>query len=122
MSSESAEAKWVKHIVMFRLKPEATPADHQSIVDALLALPGNCGAEFLQYEVGVDLQLPAGQNHPLGPNRHIAWSCTFVNEAAYDIYNTSAAHLAFLAKLKPLLEPGSRSAIQYHVPPTTTTK
>ena len=106
----------VKHIVMFRLKAEATPADHQAIQDALLALPNICGVKVLHYECGSDLRLPAGQSHPLGPNRHIVWSVTTATVDDYNTYNTSEAHTAFLAKLKPLLEPGSRAAIQYEIP------
>ena len=106
----------VKHIVMFRLKEEATAADHQAIQEALLRLPDTCGVKVLSYECGADLKLPAGQAHPLGPNRHIVWSLTTENVKDYDTYNTSEAHKQFLALLKPLLEPGSRAAIQYEIP------
>lgn len=105
----------VKHIVMFRLKPEATEADHQAIVDGLLALVDQSGVTMQSHEVGVDLRLPAGQAHPLGPNRQISWTCSFATVDDYNTYNTSAAHVAFLAALKPLVEPGSRAAIQYEV-------
>ena len=106
----------VKHIVMFRLKAEATDSDHEKICKALLALPDTCGVSCLAYECGTDLQLPSGQNHPLGPNRHIVWSLTLASIDDYNTYNTSDAHVAFLALLKPLLEPGSRAAIQYKIP------
>ena len=106
----------VKHIVMFRLHEQATAADHQAICDALLALPATCGVPMLAPECGTDLRMAAGQTHPLGPNRHIAWSCTFNSVEEYTAYNTSAAHGSFLALLKPLLEPGSRAAIQYEIP------
>ena len=106
----------VKHIVMFRLKADATPDDHQKIQDALLALPATCGVQVLHYECGADLKLPAGQSHPLGPNRHICWSVTTANVDDYNTYNTSDSHVAFLALLKPLLEPGTRAAIQYEIP------
>ena len=106
----------IKHIVMFRLHEQATAADHQTIQNALLALVGHCGVDFLAYECGADLRLPAGQSHPLGPNRHIVWSCTVQNQDDYNTYNTSPAHQAFLALLKPLLEPGSRAAIQFEIP------
>lgn len=106
----------VKHIVMFRLKEEATVADHQAIQEALLALPANCGVNVVSYECGADLRLPAGQNHPLGVNRHIVWTVVTANVQDYNTYNTSQAHMQFLALLKPLLEPGSRAAIQYETP------
>ena len=106
----------MKHIVMFRLKEEATEAEHQAIQEALMALPATCGVNVLSYECGTDLCLPAGQNHPLGPNRHIVWTVTTENVEDYNTYNTSQAHMQFLAQLKPLLEPGSRAAIQYEIP------
>mmetsp|Transcript_19142 Transcript_19142/g.36254 ORF Transcript_19142/g.36254 Transcript_19142/m.36254 type:complete len:112 (+) Transcript_19142:112-447(+) len=106
----------VQHIVMFRLHDQATAADHQAICDALSALPASCGTKMLSHEVGTDLRLPAGQTHPLGPNRHISWSCSFASVEDYNAYNTSEAHKDFLAQLKPLLEPGSRAAIQYEIP------
>ena len=70
---------------------------------------------MLDHEFGTDLRLPAGQNHPLGPNRHMVWSVTAKSVEDYNTYNTSEAHLQFLALLKPILEPGSRAAIQFHV-------
>ena len=106
----------VKHIVMFRLKEEATAEDHKKIQDALLALVDTSGVPFLSYECGADLRLPAGQTHPLGPNRHIVWTCSFATVEDYNTYNTSPTHLAFLSLLKPILEPDSRAAIQFEVP------
>lgn len=108
----------IKHIVMFRLHGETTADDHQRVQEALLALPNQLAGkvDFLSYECGSDLRLESGQNHPLGPNRHIVWSCTVPTVEAYDAYNTSEAHVAFLALLKPLLEPGSRAAIQFRIP------
>jgi len=106
----------IKHIVMFRLHDRATEDDHRMVVDALLSLPSSCGVDMISYECGTDLRLRSGLTHPLGPNRHVSWTCTFATVEEYTAYNTSAAHGDFLALLKPLLEPGSRAAIQYEIP------
>jgi hypothetical protein len=105
----------VKHIVMFRFKEGTTDEEIQGICQELLALPKAIDC-IRSYEVGQDLLLEGGQKHPLGPNRRVAWTATFDSTADYETYNSSEAHLAFLQKLKPLLDPGSRAAIQYEIP------
>jgi Stress responsive A/B Barrel Domain len=105
----------VKHIVMFRFKEGTTEEEIQGICQELLALPKAIDC-IRSYEVGQDLLLEGGQKHPLGPNRRVAWTATFDSANDYETYNSSEAHLAFLQKLKPLLDPGSRAAIQYEIP------
>ena len=107
--------KPVKHVVMFSLKAEATKAQAQEIRDGLLALPSKI-PEIKEYELGVDLLLKGGQNHPAGKNRAISWAASFQNQQDYETYDASEAHKEFLAKLKPLVEPGTRAAIQYEIP------
>jgi hypothetical protein len=72
--------------------------------------------QIQDYELGLDLLLPAGQNHPAGPNRGFYWSPTFKSVEDYEAYDKSDAHQEFLAMLKPLVEPGSRAAIQFEIP------
>lgn len=107
--------KPVKHVVMFSLKAEATKAQAQDIRESLLALPSKI-PEIKNYELGVDLLLEGGQNHPAGKNRAIAWVATFESQQDYEKYDVCEAHKEFLTKLKPLVEPGSRAAIQYEIP------
>ena len=47
----------IKHIVVFRVKAEASVEDQKMIQDVLLALDGTCGVDFLEYECGADLRL-----------------------------------------------------------------
>lgn len=109
------KSKPVKHVVMFSLKKEATKAQHKQIREGLLELPSKI-PEIRDYELGVDLLLKGGQNHPAGKNRGILWAASFKSQKDYETYDASDAHKAFLAKLKPLVEPGSRAAIQYEMP------
>lgn len=107
--------KPVRHFVMFSLKAEATTAQAQEIREGLLALPSKI-PEIKEYELGVDLLLKGGQNHPAGKNRAISWTATFESQQDYETYDASEPHKEFLAKLKPIVEPGSRAAIQYELP------
>jgi hypothetical protein len=81
----------------------------------LLSLPEKVDG-FIGFELGTDLKLPAGQNHPAGKNRSIAWSASFANVADYDRYNESKEHVEVVNNLiKPITVPGSRAAIQYEI-------
>ena len=113
--STASGAKPVKHVVMFTLRSEASKAQQKQIQTELLELPKKI-PEIQEYELGVDLKLKGGQNHPAGKNRVICWSATFKNKDDYETYDSCVAHKEFLALLKPLVEPGSRAAIQYELP------
>jgi hypothetical protein len=101
----ASSATPIKHVVMFSLKEGATKAEREQIKKGLLVLPTKI-SEIRDYELGIDLLLKGGQNHSAGKNRAICWSASF------------NSHKEFLALLKPLVEPGSRSAIQYEIPAT----
>lgn len=105
----------VKHIVMFRFTPQASESEIKAIQEGLLDMPKKL-PQIQDYELGMDLQLKAGMEHPSGPNRQLSWSATFASVEDYLAYNDSPEHVAFLQKLKPVVEPGSRAAIQYEVP------
>ena len=113
--SAASGAKPVKHVVMFSLRQEASRAQHKQIQTELLELPKKI-PEIQDFELGVDLKLKGGQNHPAGKNRVICWSASFQSTKDYETYDACEAHKEFLALLKPLVEPGSRSAIQYEIP------
>ena len=110
----AAKKKPVKHVVMFSLKKGTTRAQQRDIRNGLLELPKKI-PQIQDYEVGTDLLLRGGQNHPAGKNRSFCWSASFDCPKDYETYDASRAHQDFLVKLKPLVEPGSRSAIQYKV-------
>lgn len=85
----------------------------KAMKQGLLSLPEKVDG-FIRFELGTDLKLPAGQNHPGGKNRSIAWSASFANVADYDRYNESKEHVEVVSNLiKPITVPGSRAAIQY---------
>lgn len=105
----------IKHVVMFAFKPKATPEAIRAFEQGLLGLPSVC-PQILSHELGSDLRLESGLKHPLGPNRHLAWSVTCKTVEDYLAYNDSEAHKAVLDLVKPILLPGSRAAIQYEVP------
>jgi hypothetical protein len=83
--------------------------------EGLLGLP-NLLNEIKYYELGVDLLLPGGQNHPSGKNRSIVWSATFDSVEDYEKYNVSNEHVEVVTNLiKPIIVPGSRAAIQFEI-------
>eukprot|EP00980_Cylindrotheca_fusiformis_P003586 scaffold795_cov113-Cylindrotheca_fusiformis.AAC.3 len=105
----------VKHIVMFRLKDACTDEDFDTVCKGLLDLPAKI-PEISQHEIGRDLVLPSGQNHPAGKNRQIAWTIYCKNSDDYNTYDQHEAHQYFLKNiLGPRVQPGSRAAIQYEV-------
>jgi Stress responsive A/B Barrel Domain len=111
ISSSGGGDSQYRHIVMFRLKdPSVAP----QVREALLKLPSQIPA-IQTYEVGTDLLLPAGRNHPAGPNRLISWTATFASIQDYQLYDEHASHKEFLSFLKDHVEPGSRASIQYEI-------
>lgn len=102
----------IKHTVMFRLQ---SSADLETVKAGLLALPEQIPT-IIDYEIGQDLCLSSGQNHPAGPNRMMVWSAVFQTIDDYEAYAVDPAHVHFLQKiLGPVVEPGSRAAIQYEI-------
>jgi len=82
----------------------------------LLNLPEKLNPLFISHELGYDLKLDGGQNHPAGKNRSVVWSCTFGCVQDYEKYDTSDEHVDVVTNLiKPIIVPGSRSAIQHSV-------
>jgi Stress responsive A/B Barrel Domain len=105
----------VRHIVMFSFKEGTTTKHVENLVAALLDLPSHIPG-ILSYEVGADMLLESGQNHPAGKNRVVSWTACFANVEDYEIYQAHPAHQAFVSDiLKPILLPGSRAAIQYKI-------
>mmetsp|Transcript_74273 Transcript_74273/g.206348 ORF Transcript_74273/g.206348 Transcript_74273/m.206348 type:complete len:108 (-) Transcript_74273:99-422(-) len=103
----------VKHIVMFGVKEDTTEEQFQSLKDGLLELPKQISS-IKEYELGIDLKLESGQTHPAGKNRSVVWSATFDSVEAYEAYAVDAAHKDCIANfIAPVIEPGTRSAIQY---------
>lgn len=105
----------IKHIVMFSFKKGTTPKDIAKIQNGLLNLPKQISM-IRDYELGNDLLLESGQNHPAGKNRLLSWCCTFDTADDYESYSTHPTHVDLINNyIKPHLEPGSRAAIQCEI-------
>mmetsp|Transcript_26295 Transcript_26295/g.62523 ORF Transcript_26295/g.62523 Transcript_26295/m.62523 type:complete len:110 (-) Transcript_26295:251-580(-) len=107
----------VKHIVMFTLQDGVAPKLVSALKDGLLSLPKVLPKGVISsYELGDDLLLPNGQNHPAGKNRSIVWSVVCPSADDYTKYETSPEHVDVVnTKIKPIIVPGSRAAIQYEI-------
>ncbi|SFI26918.1 Dabb family protein [Planctomicrobium piriforme] len=88
----------LRHVVLFKFKPEATPEQIAALVEAFEKLPGQI-SEIRDFEWGTDVSpegLSKGFTH--------CFFVTFASEAARDAYLPHPAHQAFVAQLKPILE------------------
>lgn len=98
---------------MVSLKEDSSDDDLARVKAGFLSLPKDISV-IKTYELGQDIELPSGQNHPAGKNRALSWTLTFDSAEDYEMYNTHPKHQAFLKDiLKPVLLPNSRAAIQY---------
>jgi hypothetical protein len=105
----------IKHVVMFMIRDDASYEQVQAVKKGLLDLPKQ-NQLIKSYELGLDLKLAGGQNHPAGKNRSICWSATFDNVADYEAYEIDPAHVDCINNIiKPAITPGSRAAIQYEL-------
>ncbi len=88
----------LRHVVMFKFKKDATPAQIDEVVKAFSELPQKIDA-IHSYEWGTNNSpemLDKGFTH--------LFLVTFKSEADRAVYLPHAAHQAFVAKLKPILE------------------
>lgn len=88
----------LRHVVMFKFKKEATPTQIDEVVKAFGELPQQIDA-IHSYEWGINNSpemLDKGFTH--------LFLVTFKSEADRATYLPHAAHQAFVAKLKPILE------------------
>ena len=96
MTSPSLPASAVRHVVVFRYKPDAGPEKIRQVTDALVALKEKIPG-ILAVEHGVN-------NSPENLNQgftHV-FQVTFTNAAARDTYLPHPAHKAFGALLGSL--------------------
>jgi hypothetical protein len=86
---QSPPAKAVRHIVVFKYKPEATPAQIQQVTEAFRALATSIPG-IVQFEDGVN-------NSPEGKNQGFthAYVITFADAAARDAYLPHPEHKKF---------------------------
>lgn len=90
--------KLLRHVVLFKFKDDATPAQVQQVVDAFRALPKKIDA-IHAFEYGTDVspeKKAEGFTH--------CFFVTFRDEAGRDAYLPHPAHQEFVALLRPILD------------------
>jgi len=99
----------IRHVVLLRWTPEATPEQHQAVVDALRALP-EAIPQIAHYRIGADLGLAEG-------NANLVVIADFATVADYEAYRDDSTHQhAIATRIKPIL--ATRMAAQYEFDPT----
>ncbi|WP_437228803.1 Dabb family protein [Planctomicrobium sp. SH661] len=96
-ADKKKEAK-LRHVVLFKFKPDATQAQIDAVVKAFGELPGKV-SEIDEYEWGTDVspeKLSKGLTH--------CFFVTFTSEANRDTYLTHPDHVKFVELLKPILD------------------
>ena len=88
-TSGKMNKKQLQHVVLFKFKPEATPAKVQEIVDAFNALPSKI-SEIKGYQWGTN---NSPEKHDKGLTH--AFILTFENEKDRDTYLVHPAHKDF---------------------------
>jgi hypothetical protein len=104
----------IRHLVLFRFKPQATAAEVDAIVQAFGALRAQI-AEILAFEWGRDIS-PEG----LGRGYTHCFQSTFADAPARDRYLVHPAHQAFVARLRPSLD--EALVVDYAVSPDDATQ
>ena len=99
----------VRHCVMGKFTADATDEQKRAMVEAVLTMKKDI-PEIVGITCGIDLQLADG-------NFGFAATVDFASEEDYKIYSKHPAHVAVIAKnIRPILQPGTRSAAQYALP------
>jgi hypothetical protein len=91
-------ARLLRHVVLFKFKDSATPADVTRIVEAFRGLPGKIDA-IKGFEWGTDVS-PEGKAQGL---TH-CFVVTFADEAGRDAYLPHPAHKEFVALVGPQID------------------
>jgi len=96
-ADKKKEAK-LRHVVLFKFKADATPAQIDEVVGAFAKLPSLI-SEIQEYEWGTDVspeKLSKGFTH--------CFFVTFATDADRDAYLTHPDHVRFVELLKPILD------------------
>jgi hypothetical protein len=98
VQADTKKEPLLRHVVLFKFKPDATPDQISEIVKAFQELPGKI-SQIRDFEWGTDNspeKLSKGLTH--------CFFVTIASEADRDAYLPHPAHQAFVAKLKPILD------------------
>ncbi len=98
MTSASAADAPYRHVVFFKFKDNAAPAEVQKIETAFIELAKKIDT-VKGFEWGTNVS-PEGLNHEF---TH-CFLVTFADKAGLETYLPHAEHQAFVGKLKPLLD------------------
>lgn len=96
--ADKQNERLLRHVVLFKFKSTATPAQIAEVEQAFGQLPSKI-KEIRSYEWGTDIspeQLSQGFTH--------CFLVTFASEADRDAYLPHPAHKEFVSLLKPVLE------------------
>ena len=97
----------LRHSVHLKLKPEATAEQVRAMAAALDALP-RAIPQICALVCGRDAGLAGAANHGF------ALTVDFEDADGYNTYATHPAHVAVIEQhIKPIIVPGSRTAVQY---------
>ena len=103
----------LRHVVLGKFTAEATAEQKEAMFKHLRALPDKI-PEIMSLVVGEDLGLAAG-------NHAFALNVEFSSDVEYKVYATHPDHVAVITDfIKPILEPGSRTAVQFSLPDVVT--
>jgi len=97
-TQNTAPKKMLRHVVLFKFKDSATPAQVKEVEDAFRKLPSQI-KEVKGFEFGTN-------NSPENLNQGFthAFFVTFESEAAREVYLPHPAHKAFVKVLEPHLD------------------
>ncbi|MEO5892291.1 MAG: Dabb family protein, partial [Ferruginibacter sp.] len=95
VSAQTSADKALRHVVLFKFKDAATPANIKTVEDAFLVLPGKINL-IKDFEWGIN-------NSPEKLNDGLThcFFVTFASEKDRDEYLVHPAHKAFVEVLKP---------------------
>lgn len=100
----------VRHCVMFKFVEGATDAQKLAMAEALMGMPKKI-PQIVALSCGADLGLAGGANHDF------AATVDFADAAGYELYAKHPAHVEVIQNyIKPILLPGSRTAVQFGLP------
>lgn len=96
-NAEKTTPRVLRHVVLFKFKPEATPEQITKIEQAFAQLPSRIDS-IQDFEWGVN-------NSPEGHDKGLThcFLVTFRDEAGRDQYLPHPAHQEFVTQLKPIL-------------------
>lgn len=97
----------LRHVVMWKFKPEATDARRAAMVASLRALKGQI-PQVLDLQVGTDYGWADG-------NHHVVLTADFASVDEFRRYTTHPAHILAKSRIPSLVVDGSRAAAEYAI-------